>query len=55
MFSKLRTKRNIVITVITAVIAFGSVSLYRSATAAGNDDVVQDPDVQGAQPRSSAA
>jgi len=37
MFSKLRIRRNLVISVVTISIACASVTLYRSATAAGND------------------
>src|SRR6185369_22362 len=37
MFSKLRIRRNLLISVVTICIACASVTLYRSATAAGND------------------
>ena len=37
MFSKLRIRRNLLISAVTICIAFASVTLYRSATAAGND------------------
>ena len=37
MFSKLRIRRNLLISVVTICIAGASVTLYRSATAAGND------------------
>src|SRR5690349_5774756 len=37
MFSKLRIRRNLLISVVTVCIACASVTIYRSATAGGND------------------